>query len=503
MTSTSVVEIASLIGARLSGDSSVVVTGVSLDSTAIQEGELFAALPGRSVHGARFVEQAIQRGASAILTDPSGIQLMEEFEISPSTPVLEVIDPRACLGEVCALVYGDPASELIMIGVTGTNGKSTTTSMIYQAARAVGISAGLIGTLATLINDEKIVSARTTPEAPDLFRTLARMKAAGVKIVAMEVSSIALSEHRVNGLKFDCVAFTNLSHDHLDYHVSMPEYFAAKAQLFTPKFARFALICTDGPWGIELIELCEKVVIPYESVGSLDSVAAPNWKLSPLSDASSRSSWIISGPRDEIRLDALALPGKINALNAALALSILDHVGIRGHEVVEAICSATVPGRGELVGTRGDVSFFVDYAHSPESVAEFLTGLKSEFSGRVITVLGAGGDRDASKRATMGSVGASLSDILIITDDNPRSEDPAEIRKQILEGVAEFPGSQVIEIGDRRNAIARALELAGGHDVVAILGKGHERGQEIMGQTIAFSDVDVVAGLLGDKGSHD
>jgi UDP-N-acetylmuramoyl-L-alanyl-D-glutamate--2,6-diaminopimelate ligase len=329
------------------------------------------------------------------------------------------------------------------------------------------------------------------------------MKAAGVKIIAMEVSSIALSEHRVNGLKFDCVAFTNLSHDHLDYHGSMPEYFAAKSELFTPKFARFALICTDGPWGIELIELCEKVVIPYESVGSLDSVGAPNWKLSPSSDASLGSSWIISSPRDEIRLDALALPGKINALNATLALSVLDHVGIRGHKVVEAICSATVPGRGQLAGTRGDVSFIVDYAHSPESIAEFLTGLKSEFSGRLITVLGAGGDRDASKRATMGSVGASLSDILIITDDNPRSEDPAEIRKQILEGAAEFPGSQVIEIGDRRNAIARALELSGGHDVVAILGKGHERGQEIMGQTIAFSDVDVVAGLLGDKGSHD
>ncbi len=497
MTSTSVVEIASLIGGQLSGDSGVVVTGVSLDSTTIQEGELFAALPGRSVHGARFSGQAIQRGASAILTDSSGVRLIEDSDLSRNIPVLVVSDPRVHLGEVCALVYGDPASDMIMIGVTGTNGKSTTTSMIYQAARAVGISAGLVGTLATLINDEEIVSIRTTPEAPDLFRTLARMKAAGVKIIAMEVSSIALSEHRVNGLKFDCVAFTNLSHDHLDYHSSMPEYFAAKAQLFAPKFARFALICTDGPWGVEL---CEKVEIPYESVGT---VGAPTWKLRRSPGSSSVSSWIISGPRDEIGLDALALPGKINALNAALALSVLDHVGIRGHNVVKAICRATVAGRGELVGTRGGASFFVDYAHSPESVSEFLTGLKSEFGGRIITVLGAGGDRDASKRATMGSVGAGLSDILIVTDDNPRSEDPAQIRQQILEGAATSPGSQVIEIGDRRNAIARALELAGGHDVVAILGKGHERGQEIMGQIIEFSDVDVVAGLLREEGSHD
>lgn len=497
MSSTSVVEIASLIGASLSGNVGVGVTGVSLDSTAIEEGELFAALPGRSVHGAGFIEEAIQRGASAILTDLEGSQLIEKIDIPTNIALLEVSDPRVCLGEVCKLVYGDPTSDIIVIGVTGTNGKSTTTSMIYQAASAVGISAGLVGTLATLINGEEIESTRTTPEAPDLFRTLARMKAAGVKIIAMEVSSIALSEHRVNGLKFDCVGFTNLSHDHLDYHGSMSEYFAAKAELFTQKFARYALICTDNHWGVEL---CKKVTIPYESVGTLGS---PDWKISRCNDTSSASSWRISGPRDEIKFDSLALPGKINVLNAALALSVLDHVGIRGNNVVEAICKATVPGRGQLVGKRGDVSIFVDYAHSPESVDEFLAGLKNEFGGRIITVLGAGGDRDASKRAAMGRVSASRSDIVIVTDDNPRSEDPAEIRKQIIQGVAEFPGSQVVEIGDRRDAIVHALEFADGHDVVAILGKGHERGQEIMGRTIAFSDVDVVSELLGNEGSHD
>jgi UDP-N-acetylmuramoyl-L-alanyl-D-glutamate--2,6-diaminopimelate ligase len=497
MSSTPVVEISSLIGAHLSGDSSVSVTGVSLDSKEVNEGELFAALPGRSVHGARFVQQAIQRGATAILTDFAGAQLIEKIEISPKISLLVVSDPRVCLGEVCKLVYGDPTSDIVMIGVTGTNGKSTTTSMIYQAARAIGMSAGLVGTLATLINDEELVSTRTTPEAPDLFRTLARMKAAGVKIIAMEVSSIALSEHRVNGLNFDCVAFTNLSHDHLDYHGSMAEYFVAKAQLFTPKFGQFAVICTDSPWGVDL---CAQATIPFESVGT---VGAPNWKISRGTDTSLDSSWTIDGPRGEISFDSLALPGKINALNAVLALSILDHVGVRGHDVVEAICRATVPGRGELVGTRSDVSIFVDYAHSPESVEEFLTGLNNEFSGRVITVLGAGGDRDASKRPAMGRVGASLSDILIVTDDNPRSEDPTEIRKQIIQGVSGSQRSKWIEIGDRREAIARALELADGHDVVAILGKGHEQGQEIMGQTIAFSDVEVVRELLGNKSRHD
>jgi UDP-N-acetylmuramoyl-L-alanyl-D-glutamate--2,6-diaminopimelate ligase len=497
MGSTPVVEIASLIGAQLSGDTSVSVTGVSLDSKEVNAGELFAALPGRSVHGARFAQQAIQRGATAILTDFAGAQLIEKCEISPAISILEVSDPRVCLGNVCKFVYGDPTSDIVMIGVTGTNGKSTTTSMIYQAARAIGMSAGLVGTLATLINDEELVSTRTTPEAPDLFRTLARMKAAGVKIIAMEVSSIALSEHRVNGLNFDCVAFTNLSHDHLDYHGSMPEYFAAKAQLFSPKFGQFAVICTDSPWGVDL---CAQATIPFESVGT---VGTPNWKISRGADTSLDTSWTIEGPHGEIRFDSMAMPGKINALNAVLALSILDHVGVRGHDVVEAICRATVPGRGELVGTRADVSIYVDYAHSPESIEEFLTGLNNEFSGRVITVLGAGGDRDASKRPAMGRVGASLSDILIVTDDNPRSEDPTEIRKQIIQGIEAHPRSHWIEIGDRREAIARALELAAGHDVVAILGKGHEQGQEIMGQTIAFSDVDVVVELLGIKGQHD
>jgi UDP-N-acetylmuramoyl-L-alanyl-D-glutamate--2,6-diaminopimelate ligase len=497
VSSTSVVEIASLIGAGLSGDPDVSVTGVSLDSTAIKSGELFAALPGRSMHGARFVEEAIGRGASAIVTDSAGIQLIEKIDISLSVPILQVPDPRACLGALCKLVYGDPASDMILIGVTGTNGKSTTTSMIYQAARAVGMSAGLIGTLATLINDEKVVSARTTPEAPDLFRTLARMKEAGVKIIAMEVSSIAVSEHRVDGLQFDCVAFTNLSHDHLDYHGSMSEYFFAKARLFTQEFARYALICTDSHWGIEL---CNKVKIPYETVGT---VGSPDWKISRSNENSVTPSWKIDGPRGEIQFDSLALPGKMNVVNAALALSVLDRVGIRGKNVVEAICKATVPGRGELVGKRGDISLFVDYAHSPESIEEFLTGLKNEFRGRIITVLGAGGDRDASKRVAMGRVSANLSDIVIVTDDNPRSEDPSEIRKQIIQGVEEFSNALVVEIGDRREAITHALEMAVGNDVVAILGKGHERGQEIMGRTIAFSDVDVVGELLGREDSHD
>ena len=487
MGSTSVVEIASLITARLSGDPKIRVSGVSLNSNTVEKNELFAALPGRTAHGVTFVSQAIKRGASAILTDPAGVQWLDQSDLDIELPVLLVSDPRASLGKICKLVYSDPAAGMILLGVTGTNGKSTTTSMIYQAARAVGIKAGLIGTLATAMDGEEVSSVRTTPEAPDLFRTIARMKASGVKLIAMEVSSIALSEYRVNGVEFDCVGFTNLSHDHLDYHDSMVEYFSAKSQLFSHQYARSALICTDSSWGVKL---CDSIAIPFESVGN---VGSPDWKITEDHD---RGSWLLRGPRYETHMDSLAMPGTMNALNAALALAMLDRVGIHGGEVVTAICGATVPGRAELVGTRDGVSVFVDYAHSPESIREFLTGLRSQFGGRIITVVGAGGDRDASKRAEMGQAGASGSDVLIVTDDNPRSEDPTLIRQQLLAGAARVSGCEVFEMGDRRMAIAQALESAHSHDVVAILGKGHERGQEMHGHVIEFSDVDVVAEML-------
>lgn len=494
MGSTSVVEIASLIAAALSGDPKIRVSGVSLNSNTVGKGELFAALPGRSAHGIIFVSQAIDRGASAILTDSAGAQWLDKSDRHTEIPVLLASDPRGCLGEICKLVYSDPASGMTLLGVTGSNGKSTTTSMIYQAARAEGITAGLIGTLATVIEGEEVSSVRTTPEAPDLFRTLVRMKAAGVELIAMEVSSIALSEHRVNGLEFDCVGFTNLSHDHLDYHDSMENYFSAKAQLFTQRFARSALINTDSPWGVKL---CGSIAIPFKSVGNAGS---PDWEITQGHDC---GSWLLKGPSYETGIDSLAMPGTINALNAAMAIAMLDQVGIHSGQVLKAICGATVPGRAELVGTNDQVSIFVDYAHSPESIREFLAGLRNQFRGRIITVVGAGGDRDASKREEMGQAGASMSDIFIITDDNPRSEAPTVIRQQLLAGAASVSSCEVLEIGDRRMAIARALESARGQDVVAILGKGHERGQEVNGHIIAFSDVEVVTEILQGKKHND
>lgn len=497
MGSTSIVEIASLIHANIVGNSVVSVSGVSLDSNKITRGELFAALPGRNAHGAQFAEQAISRGANAILTDPVGLAALQQTEAIIDIPILCVDQPREHLGEVCKLVFENPSADMLLLGVTGTNGKSTTTSMIYQAARAQGLKAGLIGTLATMINGEEVSNIRTTPEAPDLYRTLATMKEAGVVLVAMEVSSIALSEHRVDGLTFACVGFTNLSHDHLDYHGSMEEYFSAKAQLFTPKFALSARVCVDNPWGRELSHTTE---IPCESIGITES---PDWLLTQSQEV---GGWTIHGPTGELPLGRLSMPGAINALNATLALSMLDCVGVSGPAALNALRMATVTGRGELVAVHGSVSIYVDYAHSPDSIREFLSGLQNQSKSRVITVLGAGGDRDSSKRGEMGRVAGSLSEVLIVTDDNPRSEVPERIREEIVAGAESTSGGsahEVHEVGDRREAIALALAKAEGRDVIAILGKGHEKGQEVSGRIIPFSDIDVVEELLESSGEHD
>ena len=463
------------------GTTSNAVSGIYFDSRDVKLDSLYVAQKGEQLDGHDFISQAIDNGAKTIVCEEFPIVLVDGIVY------VLVLNSSEALGTIASNFYDNPSEKLILVGVTGTNGKSTTSSMIYQAARAVGIRAGLIGTLATVMDGEEVGSVRTTPEAPDLFRTIARMKNGGVKLIVMEVSSIALSEHRVNAVEFDCVGFTNLSHDHLDYHDSMVEYFSAKSQLFSQRFARSALICTDSSWGMKL---SKSIAIPFESVGN---VGSPDWKITENHDG---GSWLLRGPKYETHMNSLAMSGTMNAVNAALALAMLDQVGIHGSEVVKAICGATVPGRAELVGTRDGVSVFVDYAHSPESIQEFLAGLKSQSRGRIITVVGAGGDRDASKRVEMGQVGANGSDVFIVTDDNPRSEDPSVIRQQLLAGAVKVSDCEVLEMGDRRMAIAKALESAHGHDVVAILGKGHERGQEIHGHVIEFSDIDVVTEML-------
>jgi UDP-N-acetylmuramoyl-L-alanyl-D-glutamate--2,6-diaminopimelate ligase len=472
----------------------VVVTGVTLDSRAIRPGDLYAALPGANVHGARFVAAAVGLGAVAVLTDPAGAALLALKEIS--VPVLVVPEPRATLGVVAALVYGRASQELTMLGITGTNGKTTTAYLLDSALRAMGQVTGLIGTVETRVGDRSIKSIRTTPESSDLHALFAVMLESGVQTCTMEVSSHALALHRVDGVRYDVAAFTNLSQDHLDFHGSMEDYFLAKATLFTPERAVRAVVCVDDDWGQRLARESE---VPVVTVSSRRDIEA-DWQIRATGPAGSDFELVGEGRQLALRS---ALPGDFNRVNTGVAALVLLAAGHPADSIGTALASDPhVPGRMERVGLTGiqDAEHsrlpqaVVDFAHTPSAVAAALNALRHNTPGSLVVVLGAGGDRDAGKRSAMGAAAAANADLVIVTDDNPRSEDPATIRAAVLGGAmaqgrpdaSSF--ARICEIGDRATAIREAVAGAGVGDTVAVLGKGHESGQETAGVVRPFDD---------------
>ena len=481
-------------------DPRVVVTGVTLDSRAIRPGDLYAALPGANVHGADFVVAAVGLGAVAILTDPAGAALLALKEVS--VPVLVVPEPRAVLGGVAALVYGRASEGLTMLGITGTNGKTTTAYLLDSALRALGRVTGLIGTVETRIGEDRIKSVRTTPESADLHALFAVMLERGVDTCTMEVSSHALTLHRVDGVRFDLVAFTNLSQDHLDFHGSMESYYLAKASLFTPDRAAQGVVCVDDEWGQRLVR---ESGVPVVSVSSRQDVAA-DWLIQPSGQDGSAFELVGQGQRLSL---LSALPGDFNRVNTAVAALVLLAAGYAGDAIGQALAADPhVPGRMERVRVE-DVHFVesvqasvqrrmplavVDFAHTPDAVAAALKALRHNTSGSLIVVLGAGGDRDPGKREAMGAAAAAYADRVVVTDDNPRSEDPADIRAALLRGAfahdrtAGRPPGRIIEIGDRGAAIRAAVAQSAAADTVVVLGKGHESGQDIAGVVHPFDD---------------
>ncbi|HPF79604.1 UDP-N-acetylmuramoyl-L-alanyl-D-glutamate--2,6-diaminopimelate ligase [Nostocoides australiense] len=470
----------------------VTVTGVGLDSRTIRPGDLYAALPGANVHGGRFVDGAVERGAVAVLTDSAGAALAAGTPV----PVLIVADPRAALGQVAAEIYGTRPPGLDLIGVTGTNGKTTTAYLIDSALRALGRRTGLIGTVETRIGDQRVKSVRTTPEATDLHALLAAMREADVATCVMEVSSHALAMHRVDGVVYDVALFTNLSQDHLDYHGTMEDYFLAKAELFTPERATRGVVCVDDAWGARLAGMA---TIPVSTVSSTGAPA--DWRLDAAPDG---AEFTLTGPHTQLALRS-ALPGDFNRVNTALATLALLALGHDAGAVREAVLTDPhVPGRMEKVapaaGSDAPLAV-VDYAHTPEAVAAALAALRPQaVPGGLVVVLGAGGDRDRGKRAAMGAAAAREADIVIVTDDNPRSEDPAVIRAAVVAGARESaPHKDIREIADRAEAIAAAVAAAvaaGRGAVVAVVGKGHETGQEIGGVVHPFDDREQVRAAL-------
>jgi UDP-N-acetylmuramoyl-L-alanyl-D-glutamate--2,6-diaminopimelate ligase len=455
----------------------VVVTGVSLDSRSVQRGDLYAALPGHVTHGARFAAQAVAAGAVAILTDPDGASAC----LGLGVPVISVDQPRAQLGRIAARVYGEPGSDLQLLAVTGTNGKTTVAAMVEAGLRVAGRSTASIGTVGVRIGDRTFGGARTTPEATDVHALLGVMRESDVESVVMEVSSIALDEHRVDGIVFDVAAFTNLTQDHLDYHRTMEDYFAAKAALFTPAHARTGLVGTDDEWGRLMLAASE---VPTLSWSLLDPRA--DWH----AVREGADTWVV-GPEGQRALLRVPLPGAFNVANAICAVGILAGAGVAVDDAAAGIAEVKVPGRMEVASQRGGVLGIVDYAHSPDAVERVLRSARDEATGGVIAVLGAGGDRDSSKRAEMGRIAGRLADVFVVTDDNPRSEDPAAIRRQVREGafdVAPAERAEVLEVGDRADAVTVAVDRAESGDIVLVLGKGHEQGQEIAGVVTPFDD---------------
>jgi UDP-N-acetylmuramoyl-L-alanyl-D-glutamate--2,6-diaminopimelate ligase len=465
----------------------VSVTGVTHASADVRPGDLYAALPGARRHGAEFVGAAAAAGAVAVLTDPAGVAATT----AAGLPALVVDDPRGVLGAVASRVYGEPTARLTVIGITGTAGKTSTAYLVESGLRAAGKTTGLIGTVETRLGDLVVDSARTTPEATDLHAVLAAALERGVEAVAMEVSSHALALGRVEGVRFAVGGFTNLGVDHLDFHADVDEYFAAKARLFDGRCA-VEVVNTDDAAGRRLVR---DRTVTYAASG--DPTAS--WYATGITPAGYGQRFVAHGP-DGLTLDAaVTLPGRHNVANALLALACLVAVGVEPAVAAQGIAACPgVPGRMERVDAPGPVLGVVDYAHKPDAIVEVLAALRQVAgSGRLVCLIGAGGDRDRGKRPVMGAAAARGADLVIVTDDNPRTEDPAAIRAEVLGGAHAAGGSaEVVEVAGRGAAIAEAVRRAGPGDVIALLGKGHERGQEVAGQTHPFDDrVELAAAL--------
>ncbi|MDQ1664273.1 MAG: UDP-N-acetylmuramoyl-L-alanyl-D-glutamate--2,6-diaminopimelate ligase [Actinomycetota bacterium] len=482
-------ELAEHLGAAVPpGAPDAVVTGVTHDSRAVQPGDLYAALPGGSTHGARFADAAREAGAVACLTDPEGSSAAEQAGL----PTYVVDVPRRVLGHLAAWIYGEPAGDLTTFGVTGTNGKTTTAYLLEAGLRAAGRATGLVGTIETRIADAVVPSVRTTPEATDLQALLAVMRERGVEAVAMEVSSHALAMGRVDGTTYDVAVFTNLSEDHLDFHTDVESYFQAKASLFTPERARRAVIDTDDPYGERLAGLSRAAGVPVVTV-SPEGRQGADWRVVDVALAGEGSRFRLLGPSGAAVDAGTALPGAFNVDNAALAVVALVASGVDADVAAAGVQACHgVPGRMERVDVGAPFLSLVDYAHSPDALERLLVtarALVGSADGRLLVVVGCGGDRDPYKRPMMGAIAARDADIAVLTSDNPRSEDPLAILAAMREGAASVTGGGTVEVvPERREAIERAVQLARPGDVLVVAGRGHEQGQEVAGVVHPFDD---------------
>jgi UDP-N-acetylmuramoyl-L-alanyl-D-glutamate--2,6-diaminopimelate ligase len=437
----------------------VEVTSLAYSSERVEPGTLFFCVPGFEADGHDFAQRAVERGAAALVLErPLGL----------GVPEVVVPDVRAEMGPVAARFFGDPTAELRVVGITGTNGKTTTAFLLRDLLEAEGIQTGLLGTVKHVVGGREEPVERTTPEAIDLHRSLRRMLEAGDRACAMEVSSHALALGRTNGMRFDYRVFTNLTQDHLDFHETMEDYFLAKVKLFDEPGP--ALVNVDDPYG-------RRLLVDRDGATTFGIESDADYRARRVRFEAAGSSFTCEAPDGTFELRT-RVPGLFNVQNALAAVAAARALGASWEAIGPALAEAgRVPGRFEPVDEGQDFAVLVDYAHTPDSLENVLRAAREMTRGRLHVVFGAGGDRDRGKRRLMGEVAVRLADRVLVTSDNPRSEQPEAIIDEILAGT----GPDVEREADRRRAIARAIGTAEPGDAVVIAGKGHEQGQEFEG----------------------
>jgi UDP-N-acetylmuramoyl-L-alanyl-D-glutamate--2,6-diaminopimelate ligase len=481
---------AAAVAAEVRGDSAVEIRDLAYDSRRVGDGTLFFCFAGEKTDGHDFAPADVEAGAAALVV---------ERPLDLAVPQVQVEDARAAMAPVAAALNADPTSELTVVGITGTNGKTTTAFLVRHLLEAAGRRCGLLGTVRQMVGGQVEEVERTTPEAIDLQRTFSRMLGAGDDACAMEVSSHALVLHRADAIDFAVKVFTNLSQDHLDFHDDMEDYFAAKRLLFSSEGGAplieleggISVVNLDDPYGQRLAEELSTGdggdCISYSAAGGAADLSARG-----VTFDLTGSRFLCLSPEGELDVQT-PLPGDFNVSNALAALSVAHALGLDLQESARALASAEqVPGRFESIDEGQPFGVIVDYAHTPDSLENVLAAARRLTGSRLISVFGCGGDRDREKRPLMGRAGAELSDVAVVTSDNPRSEDPDAIVDQIRQGIPKSPHADVLFEVDRRTAIASALGRAGEGDLVVIAGKGHEQGQEFEnGRKIPFDDRDV------------
>src|SRR3954454_11081539 len=481
---------ASGIAAELRGETAVEIRDLAYDSRRVGEGTLFFCFAGEKTDGHDFAATAVEAGAAGLVV---------ERPLELDVPQARVEDARAAMAPIAAAFNEDPTSELTVVGITGTNGKTTTAFLVRHLLETAERQCGLLGTVRQVVGGQIEEVERTTPEAIDLQRIFSRMLEAGDDACAMEVSSHALVLHRADAIDFAVKVFTNLSQDHLDFHADMEDYFAAKRLLFASEGGApsieleggISVVNLDDPYGQRLAgELTTGEggdCVTYSAAGADADLSARGVNFD-----TTGSRFLCMSPEGELEVET-PLPGDFNVSNALAALAVARAIGLDLVEAARALSSAEqVPGRFEAIDEGQPFGVIVDYAHTPDSLENVLAAARRLTGGRLISVFGCGGDRDKDKRPLMGRAGAELSDVAVVTSDNPRSEDPDAIIEQIRAGIPDDPHAEVLVEADRRAAISLALSRAADGDSVVIAGKGHEQGQEFEnGRKIPFDDRDV------------